>query len=209
MDQKFNAKYRIESARLQYWDYGWNASYFITICTQNRQCFFGDIINTEMRLSEIGTIANECWSQIPNHFSFVKLGEYIVMPDHVHGIIIIDKPINDNDNNVETRLIASLPPNDGSPSKPNDYKPGGFAGNKNPMLNENVSRIIRWYKGRTTFESRKIHADFAWQSRFHDHIIRDENSFHNISNYIAKNPLNWEISKEVMNDVSSFLATEK
>jgi REP element-mobilizing transposase RayT len=171
-----------------------------------------------MRLSEIGTIANECWSQIPNHFPFVKLGEYIVMPDHVHGIIIIDKPINDNDKNVETRLIASLPStmppsSTVSPSliapPPNDHKPGGFAGNKNPMLNENVSRIIRWYKGRTTFESRKTHADFAWQSRFHDHIIRDENSFHNISNYIANNPLNWNSDKDVIHDVSSFLTTEK
>jgi hypothetical protein len=71
------------------------------------------------------------------------------------------------------------------------------------MLNENISRIIRWYKGRTTFESRKIHADFAWQSRFHDHIIRDEISFENISAYIKKNPLNWNPRTDAIHRVSS------
>jgi hypothetical protein len=69
---------------------------------------------------------------------------------------------------------------------------GGFAGNKNPMMNENISRIIRWYKGRCSFEIRKIDSDFAWQSRFYDHIIRDEASFQKISNYIINNPANWQ-----------------
>jgi len=63
------------------------------------------------------------------------------------------------------------------------------------MLNENLSRIIRWYKGRVTFESRKIHADFRWQSRFHDHIIRNDESFKNITNYIKNNPTNWKEDK--------------
>ena len=82
---------------------------------------------------------------------------------------------------VKTRLIASLPQD----------KKGGFAGEKNPMLNENLSRIVRWYKGRTTFEARKIHADFAWQTRFHDHIIRNETDYQNIAEYIVANPSRW------------------
>jgi REP element-mobilizing transposase RayT len=60
------------------------------------------------------------------------------------------------------------------------------------MMNENISRIIRWYKGRCSFEIRKIDSDFAWQSRFYDHIIRDEASFQKISNYIINNPANWQ-----------------
>jgi putative transposase len=89
MPEKFKNKYRIPSARLQNWDYGWNASYFLTICTQNRQCFFGDITNAEMELSEIGEIAHKYWNEIPAHFPFVKLDAFVVMPNHVHGIIII------------------------------------------------------------------------------------------------------------------------
>lgn len=183
--KKFKNKYRIQSTRLQHWDYGRNAAYFVTICTKNRSHFFGEIRNGTMLLSEIGKIANQNWLAIPKQFPYVKLGDYIVMPNHVHGIIIIDK--NDNDP-VEARLIAPLRDH-------SHKKSGGFAGNKNPMLNNNLSRIIRWYKGRTTFECRKIDSDFEWQSRFHDHIIRNEKSFANISNYIINNPMNWKEDK--------------
>jgi REP element-mobilizing transposase RayT len=70
-------------------------------------------------------------------------------------------------------------------------QPGGATGHKNPMLHANLSSIIRWYKGRTTFESRKVLPDFAWQPRFYDHIIRNDKSFQRISDYIVDNPLNW------------------
>jgi len=91
MAEKFQNKYRIASARLQTWDYGWNAAYFVTICTQNKECFFGNIIDGKMHLSETGNIAQKFWIEIPNHFPFTRLGEFIIMPDHMHGIIIIDK----------------------------------------------------------------------------------------------------------------------
>ncbi|MEX2403493.1 MAG: hypothetical protein WD625_05130, partial [Balneolales bacterium] len=94
--------------------------------------------------------------------------------------------------NVETRLIASL--------RRVAKQPGGFAGNKNPMLHDNLSKIVRWYKGRTSFESRKIHAGFAWQSRFHDHIIRNDESFHRISEYIINNPAKWQEDKFYTHD---------
>ena len=66
-----------------------------------------------------------------------------------------------------------------------------ITGNKNPMLSDGLSKIIRWYKGRVSFESRKIHADFAWHTRFHDHIIRDDEAFHRIKDYIHNNPIKW------------------
>jgi putative transposase len=95
MTQKFRNKYRIPSTRLQNWDYGWNASYFVTICTHKRKCYFGEVVNGNMILSEIGKMAEKCWMEIPNHFPFVKLDAHVVMPNHVHGIIIIDKPDGD------------------------------------------------------------------------------------------------------------------
>lgn len=205
--KKFQNKYRIPSARLQNWDYGSNGAYFITICTHKMQPFFGHISNNEMHLNALGQIAHNTWESIPNQFPYIELGNFTVMPNHMHGILIINKlniPIpvetrfiasnNDENNkngnaifddnrNAETRLNASL------------QEKGGFAGEMNPMLQENISRIIRWYKGRCSFEMRKIHADFNWHSRFHDHIIRDSKSFENIQNYIANNPSEWNEDK--------------
>jgi REP element-mobilizing transposase RayT len=93
---KFRDKYRIPSARAQWWDYGCDAAYFITICTKNRKYFFGDVINGIMELSESGMIANNHWLEIPEHFPFIKLGAHIIMPNHIHGILIIKQSANPN-----------------------------------------------------------------------------------------------------------------
>ncbi|HNX44188.1 MAG TPA: hypothetical protein PLJ84_01805 [Bacteroidales bacterium] len=253
MSDKFQNKYRIPSARLQNWDYGSNAAYFVTICTQNRENYFGKIVETpivKMELSELGKIANQIWNEIPIHFPFVELGEFVVMPNHVHGIIVIDKPVSgdgrDDDgrggrdaiNRVSTTTETATgttteTATDTTTGTETGFKTGfetetksemetdpdtdpdtdtisesemesemesethigGFAGNKNPMLNNNLSRIVRWYKGRVSFELRKIHAGFAWQSRFYDHIIRDDMSFQRISKYIVNNPSKWADDK--------------
>ena len=200
---KFQNKYRIPSARWQTWDYGSNGAYFITICTQNRRHFFGEIIDSTipdesiMHLNDMGEIAEKYWVEIPQHFPFVSLGNFVIMPNHMHGILIIDNPTI-----VQTRLIASLSdlqsPTPESTSENNSTpttKTGGITGDKNPMFHENISRIIRWYKGRCSFEIRKTHSDFGWQSRFYDHIIRNSASYENIQNYISNNPRNWNKDK--------------
>ena len=187
---KFKNKYRIPSARLKEYDYGQNGTYFITICTQNREHFFGEIVDSEIQLNEIGQLAENFWLEIPQHFPFVELGNFVIMPNHTHGILIIDKMDNGHHNVVEARLIASLPI-----QIPQPLKTGGITGIKNPMFHENISRIIRWYKGRCSYEMRKIHADFAWQPRFHDHVIRSTQSFECIQTYIENNPLNWKEDK--------------
>ncbi len=69
---------------------------------------------------------------------------------------------------------------------------GGITKQNNPLLYKNLSSIIRWYKGRTTFDIRKMHTNFVWQSRFYDHIIRNEEEFYRISEYIICNPQNWQ-----------------
>ena len=219
MSEKFQNKYRIPSARLQNWDYGWNAAYFVTICTQNREYYFGDIVNGEMMLSEIGKIVKQNITEIRNHFPYIELGEFIVMPNHLHGIIVINKTGDGRGNDVgrdgrdainRVSTTPTIPTTPITPSPSSSPPPsielspippiptkqqGGITGLKNPMLTDNLSKIIRWYKGRVTHESRKIHADFAWQSRFHDHIIRDIKSFQKITKYIRNNPLNWQNDK--------------
>lgn len=92
----FNNKYRIESTRATWWNYSGNGAYFITIVTKNRRKYFGEIKNKKLEPSPIGEIANACWLEIPDHFPFVKLGVHIIMPDHIHGIVIIDKSGNDS-----------------------------------------------------------------------------------------------------------------
>jgi REP element-mobilizing transposase RayT len=188
MSDRFRNKYRIESARWQQWDYGWNAPYFVTICTQNRQCFFGDVVDGKMELNEIGLIANDCWFAIPEHFPYVKLANHVVMPNHVHGIVVIDKPDDGRDNdpndyrndirNVETQNIASLLPESSSKNK---FGP----------QSKNLASIIRGFKIGVTKNARSINPEFAWQPRYHDHVIRDDKSFQRISEYIKNNPLNW------------------
>ena len=99
MSDKFRNKYRIPSTRLQNWDYSSNGYYFITICTKERKHNFGEIVDYKMKLSRIGEIAYKYWFEIPNHFSFVELDEFVVMPNHVHGILIINNVFS----HVETR----------------------------------------------------------------------------------------------------------
>ena len=199
MNDKFQNKYRMPSARLPHWDYGWNASYFVTICTHNRECFLGKIAHGQMELSGIGELANQYWMEISNHFPFIELDAFVVMPNHVHGIIVMDKPddrdhgdiINDTvGNTVETLHATSLQP-----------QPQFTRTNKNKIMTSispkrgSLSTIIRSYKSAVTQNARKINPYFTWQSRFHDHIIRDEKSYQTISEYIIANPLKWKDDK--------------
>ncbi len=93
MSEKFKGKYRNETFRAQWWDYNSNGAYFITICTQNRVHYFGEIQDGQMFLSEIGKLVYQFWMEIPNHFPHIILGEFVVMPDHMHGILILDRNV--------------------------------------------------------------------------------------------------------------------
>jgi len=181
----FQNKYRIASTRLQNWDYGSNAAYFVTICTHNRIEYFGDVVDGKIVLSEIGIIVEKYWDEIPVHFPFVILGAFVVMPNHVHGIIVIDKRENDD----ETATIGTTveTPNLGV-STGNAMENGSDNVTWKPGI---LGVIINQYKRICTIESRKINPAFSWQSRFYDNIIRDDLSYQRISEYIINNPFKW------------------
>jgi REP element-mobilizing transposase RayT len=183
--EKYKNKYRIPSARLQGWDYRNAGAYFITICTHQREHFFGEIKNDKMILSTIGAIIQGFWFEIPKHFDHVQLGEFVVMPNHLHGVLILSE-MDDNDM-VET-LQCNVSTTD-TTGKPNPE----FFRRISPKSGS-VSRIIGSFKSICTKHIRQTFPDlnFKWQERFHDHIIRDERSFLNISNYIVDNPRRWE-----------------
>ena len=217
----FQNKYRIESARLQGWDYGSNAMYFVTICTHNRECFFGEIVETpnvetpnvetpklgvctgivetpklgvctaKMQLSEIGKMADHFWNEIPIHFPFVELDEYIVMPNHVHGIIIINK----RDGIVETPKLGT--PKLETPKLETPKLGVSTDAASEKWKSATLGVIINQYKRICTIESRKINRYFAWHPRFHDHIIRNDASYQRIREYIVHNPEAWD--KDVFN----------
>jgi putative transposase len=141
MSDKFHNKYRIPSARASWWDYTNAGVYFITICTKNQVHYFGEINNGKMELSSIGLIANRCWQEIINHTENAALGEFVVMPNHIHGILILNR--NNGVANVETLHATSLRMPD-SPRIENV-----FMAKISPKPNS-VSTIIRSYKSAIT-----------------------------------------------------------
>ncbi len=191
--EKFAGKYRIKSARLKGYDYSSDGAYFVTICTQSRECFFGNVVDGEVRLTRAGQIVENIWKMISEHYSFVRLDEFVVMPNHFHGIVIINRNIGDGDaiNFDDRDAINRVCTMAG-------VKAGGITKQYNPMLNSySLSKIIRWYKGRATFEIKKWtnRNDFSWQARFYDRIIWDEKALGSIRQYIIDNPKNWEFDK--------------
>jgi len=210
--EQFNNKYRIASARASWWDYGNAGAYFITICTKNREHFFGEINDGKMILSPTGVIADILWHEIPNHANNVELDEFVVMPNHIHGILILhgdnwEMDENNNDENVvsvptvvETRHALSLPPIDLPIDFPNETDRdlinnlNNHPRFRNPGKNT-VSSIIGGYKSAVTKHANRLGLPHGWQSRFHDHIIRDATEYERIKNYISNNISNWKNDK--------------
>ncbi len=183
--KKYNNKYRIESVRLKNWDYRNNGAYFITINTGNRKHFFGEIINSEMQLSPIGEYAENFWMEIPKHFPFVELGNFVVMPNHTHGILII--------NNTDS--VISLHRNEMDKSLQCNYSTTNQYYSDISPKSGSISTIIRSYKSVVSKHARLLNPEFNWQPKFHDHVIRNSESFERIQNYIENNPSNWKEDK--------------
>jgi putative transposase len=194
------------SIRLKNYNYSAEGAYSVTICTHNRDCTLGDVANGEMILSEIGRIADECWLAVPNDLPNVVLDEYQIMPNHVHGIVVIwDKDAKDlvGDGDSVRDLINQISPGDQiPPGKRNLPEISlGFAGAKfsrkidwplmkNPK--QTLGKIVRHFKAKAT---KSIHDaafyNFGWQGKFHDHIIRDEDDLKRVRRYIRNNPKRW------------------
>jgi len=192
---RYKNKYRIQSTRLQNWDYGWTGSNFITICTLDKKCYFGDVVNGKMKLSECGILADVLWYEIKNHSYNIEMGKFVVMPNHIHGILILNNNENFAGSNtnlivVETRHALSLR------QKPS-YKTEQTIGQKRfqNQGNNTISSIVGSYKSAVTKHTHRLGFEFEWQPRFYDHIIRNKKSFKTISSYIINNPLKWDVDK--------------
>lgn len=176
----------MSTSRQQTWDYAWDGAYFITICTKNREHYFGEIVEGNMRYSHLGTIANVLWYEIKNHFQMLELREFQIMPNHLHGILVL----NSENLPFKPEIISKIYP---------DYffKPNTIVGQKrfqNPGKNS-ISTIIGSYKSAVSKHANRLELTFGWQPSFHDHIICDANEYYKIANYILNNPQNWKDDK--------------
>lgn len=198
MNDQFKGKYRVSSARMTNWDYGSHGLYYITICTKDRINYFGEIVpeqNVEtqnlaspkevisehdtktqnlasLRRTLIGEVAFNNWLDIPNHFPFVELDEFVIMPNHIHSILFINKP-----DKID------------------------WQANKFGAQSRNLASIIRGYKASVKTYATLSNIEFHWQPRYHDRIIRDEREYLNVRAYIINNPLQWLLSGDNEKDL--------
>jgi putative transposase len=173
INMKYNPeKHHRKSIRLKRYDYSENGAYFITICIQHRECLFGEIVAGEMRLNGAGMLAQKWWLELKNKYPHIELDEYVIMPNHFHGIITIqnetavgaihESPLRSD---ISTRRKMTL-------SKIVGYFKMNSAKYINQLLNTKEQKL--------------------WQRNYYEHIIRNEQSLTQIQEYIINNPSNWE-----------------
>ena len=172
----YHNKYRVETTHLQNWDYTSDGRYYITICTKNRVSFLGKIEKGVMILNECGRIVEQCWYDLENHYHNLRLDAFVIMPNHIHGIMIIDNSIV-----VETGL---------KPDVETGLKPVSTKISRHGIFE--FVRAFKTYSSRHMNELDHTPGKTRWQYRFHDHIIRDEFDYVRIKQYIQDNPLSWE-----------------
>jgi len=173
---------QIRLKNFDYSDAGW---YFVTVCTQNREYLFGDIINNKMSLNQFGKIVNKFWNKIPNHFNNVELNDFQIMPNHIHGIIVIQ--------NIKQFVGAKFISPETFDNSMGDLKIA-------PTANTSLSNIIKWFKSISTINIRKLLHNFRWQKSFYDHIVRNEYDLYRIRKYITNNPINWDNDRNNLSD---------
>ncbi len=156
------------SIRLKGYDYSRAGAYFVTLCTQNRECLFGDIMNGKMRLNEVGIFVADSWEWLAEQYDHVSMDAYEVMPNHLHGIIVIADGCRG-----------------GSRTAPTDQR-------------KPIGRLIGAFKTVSTKrinELRHAPGTKLWQRNYWEHIIRDESELNRIREYIQNNPAQWEMDK--------------
>jgi REP element-mobilizing transposase RayT len=186
----FQDKYRIESNRLQTWDYSSSGYYYLTICTKNKKYLFGNVIDLKMELSVEGKIALQEWEKSFMIRKELLCDKYVIMPNHIHAIVIIQKPLIP----VETQGIASQSKTQNIASKSETHNHVSLP--KQLMRKpKSISSFVGAYKAAVSKRINEIHklmSETIWQQSFYDHIIRNEDSLHKIREYIVNNPINWQ-----------------
>jgi putative transposase len=193
---KFDPRKHRRSIRLKGYDYTTPGAYFITICTYQRECLFGEIINEVVILNGLGEIVKHAWHDLPNHYSHVFPDQFCIMPNHVHGIIILtDSPVEMDESHgrggSQTRPYDKIGPlNETRPDKEPLSNPGNRYG---------LPEVVRAFK---SFSSRRINEILdspgvpTWQRNYYEHIVRNQRELRAIQEYILANPINWALDQD-------------
>jgi REP element-mobilizing transposase RayT len=181
-------KHHRRSIRLKGYDYSSEGAYYVTIVTQGRECLLGEIIDGEMYLNGYGNIVQKWWNEIPIHFPNVELGAFVIMPNHVHGIIFITterrgeavSPLDNPNNNLHVY----------------DDETNNMGGETPPLRKRTLGQIVAYFKYQSTKEMNRIETEKAitrfWQRNYYEHIIRNDKDLQNKTDYIQANPLLWD-----------------
>ena len=161
------------SIRLQDYDYSSAGAYFVTIRSWNRECLFGDVTDESVRLNDFGMVVDGCWRAISMHFPSVELDEFVIMPDHLHGIMVLVAPaINPGAMNRDVMNLGAM--------------------NRAPTTT--VGGIVRAFKARCTHGINEIRINpggAVWQRNYYERIIRNDRELNSIREYIVNNPQKW------------------
>jgi REP element-mobilizing transposase RayT len=195
------------SIRLQNYDYSQNGAYFVTICVNKKLELLGNIQNGAMISNDAGLMVSNLWQKLAEKFDGVFIDEFCVMPNHFHGILVIDRNNNPDKSGRDKSGRDKSRPYDGE--------------------NATLGEIIRWFKGRTTYEIRRlpsctgdihdahIHDNqnmfdpmFSWLRNYHERVIRNESDLENIRKYIVNNPANWENDENYSHVGATFMTPQ-
>ncbi|OGJ90204.1 MAG: hypothetical protein A2487_18985 [Candidatus Raymondbacteria bacterium RifOxyC12_full_50_8] len=197
MEKSNSELHHRRSIRLKGYDYSRPGTYYITICTQNTPCVLACAPNGQMKLTTIGKIVHQYWMEIPNHYPNASLDEFVVMPNHIHGILVLHDgnkfnagtPNDENTKHIHSPVgVQNFEP---LQTPGNGHRPGPQTKHEyQHIIPKSVGSIIRAYKSAVTLWCRKNgHHDFSWQRNFYEHIVRNDISLFFIRNYIRTNPL--------------------
>jgi putative transposase len=171
-------RHRRRSIRLKNYDYSQSGAYFITICTHKRECSFGNIKDGEIELTEVGKTACKYWVEIPEHFAGVQIDEFVVMPNHLHAVVMINPVGVQNFEPLQHRYQHTI--------------------------SKSIGSIIRAYKSTVSHWCKvNEHDYFRWQRNYYEHVIRNEDDLSEIREYIVNNPLKWDLDSENPHNVGA------
>ncbi len=190
------ARHNRRSIRLTGYDYSRAGACFVTICAHNRKCLFGDIVNGAMRLNDAGHVAEKCWQAIPDHFPHATVDEFIVMPNHIHGIVFLNNHTVTNGGMVGMNgAVVAVGANAGANVGAKNFSPLRHPTPRG--TSKTIGSIVRGFKiGVTKWIRQNANVHDVWQRNYWEHIVRDENELHRIRQYIINNPAKWETDRD-------------
>ena len=185
---------RRRTTRLTDYDYSRSGGYFVTICTHHRNCLFAEIVDGKAILNEFGKIVESRWWDLPNRYPGVEIDQFVIMPNHLHGILII--------NEYSVGAIHELPlqQRKGSPEIQ-------MRKNRRKMLLPKIIGFLKMNSAKEINEIRKTSGQPVWQRNYYEHVIRNEKDLARIYEYIENNPLQWHLDEENPKFLKNFMPT--